>query len=39
MEYKNDLDSLYITSISFKELKFKRFRQRLHACLDVGQNV
>ena len=34
MEYKNDLDSLYITSISFKELKFKSFRQRLHSHLN-----
>ena len=34
MKYTNDLDSLYITSISFKELKFERYRQCLHLHLN-----
>ena len=32
LKYENEMDSLYITSTIFKELKFGRFRQclRLH---------
>ena len=35
MKYKNDLDSLYITSIDFDELRFKKFWPMLHLHLNM----